>query len=260
MTPTDYSEFSLGKKDYEPDSRTLMMAQFLEVPVIPTTWDFDKRRAKFPVRMWGNNMYGDCVVAAESNHLLRMERVEQKRTIVLTDGHCILRYQSLTGCEKPGDSHDTGLVMLNAMKNWRSQGYQAGKRNYQISAFGELEPADGQQLRRAVYLLGGVHFGFALPISAQKQTNLGYWDVVTGPESQPGSWGGHAVFSCKYDQDAIYVQTWQREIKVTNSFVRRYCDEAWAVVDDLDKWRKTDALDIEALLAKLRSIGATNIE
>jgi hypothetical protein len=189
-----------------------------------------------------------------------MERIEQRRTIALWDAHCISRYKAMTGCENPGDAHDTGLVMLDAMKSWRTQGYQAGKRNYNIAAFGELEPNDDQQLRQAIFLLGGIHFGFALPVSAASQTNHGYWDIADGPNAKPGSWGGHAVYACKYDQDNIYVWTWQREIRVTNAFIHRYCDEAWGCVDDFDRWRKTSHLDVAGLIAKLHSIGAHNIE
>jgi hypothetical protein len=38
------------------------------------------------------------------------------------------------------------------------------------------------------------------------------------------------------------------------------CDEAWAVVDNWDQWRKARELDIEAMRKYLRDIGASNIE
>jgi hypothetical protein len=253
------SDFKLGKDPHKHDDKTLMLADYLEVPVIPTAYDFDRHRAKFPVKEWGNLDYGDCVIAAESNHLLRMERVEQKRTIKLTDDQCIERYKTLTGCEKPGDANDTGLVMLNTMSNWRNVGYQVGKRNYNIAAYGELEPRDDHQLKSCIYLLGGIHFGFALPRSAQAQVPSGFWDVTTGPGSQAGSWGGHCVFSCRYDQGNYWVKTWGMDIRVTVAFVQKYADEVWGVVDDLDKWKASSHLDVANLIAKLRSIGAKNV-
>jgi len=256
----DVENLKLGKQDHVHDDRTVMLAQYIEVPVVPSVYDFDAKRAKFPNHMWGNDQYGDCVIAAQSNHLLRMERIEQRRTIKLTDEECVERYQLLTGCQSPGDGNDTGLVMLNAMGDWRLNGYKVRTHDYNIAAYGELEPNDDHQLRAAIYLLGGIHFGFALPLSAQAQTDKGFWDVTDGDGTQPGSWGGHAVFSCKYDDTNIYVKTWEMEIRVTNAFVHKYADEVWGVVDDLDRWRKSDNLDVQALLDYLHGIGARNIE
>lgn len=255
---TGPEQLKLGKLDHKHDDRTLMLADYVEVPVVPAQYDFDKHRAPFPIHVWGNYDYGDCVIAAEANHVLRMERIEQRRTIKMTDKHAVDRYKLLTGCQAPGDDRDTGLVMLNTMKDWRNDGFRVGDRRYKISAFGELLPQDDHQLRACIYLLGGIHFGFALPLSARLQTNRGYWDVLpdAGPASAPGSWGGHAVFSCKYDANFIYVKSWGKEIQVSNNFVRKYADEVWGVVDDLDKWRKTDQLDIQALVARLHAIGA----
>jgi hypothetical protein len=260
----DHPTFKLGKQDHKHDDRTLMMANFIEVPVLPASFDFDRHRAKFPVEMWGNDEFGDCVIAAESNALLRMERVEQRRTVKLSDADAITRYKGLTGCQSPGDENDTGLVMLDTMSDWHHNGYdrtaEKPEHSFTIAAYGELDPADDHQLRGAIYLLGGIHFGFALPISAQAQTDKGYWDVVSGPESQAGSWGGHCVYAKRYDADNIYVLTWGMEIRVTNAFIKKYCDEVWVVVDDLDRWRATDHLDVQALIAKLHDIGARNID
>jgi hypothetical protein len=254
-------DFKLGKQDHKHDDRTLMMADFIDLPVVPSHWDFDKNRRPFPVHMWGNDNFGDCVIAAQANSLLRMERIEQRRTITLSDKDAVDRYKHLTGCVSAGDTNDTGLVMLDAFSNWRNEGfYRAEKpqRYFKIAAYGELDPADQHQLHAAIYLLGGVHFGFALPISAQAQTNKGYWDVVDH-DNAPGSWGGHAVFSKRYDESNVYVETWKRTVRVTNAFVKKYCDEVWVVVDDIDRWRKVDHLDVQGLIAKLHSIGAKNI-
>jgi len=257
--PDEHPRWKLGKEDHKADPKTVMLGNYLEIPVVPGQYDFDKHRRAFPDRMWGNDHYGDCVIAAESNHLLRMERIEQRRTIKLVDQDAVNRYKHLTGCKAPGDPNDHGLVMLDTMKDWRNNGYQTSAKKYNIAAYGELDPADVHQLRAAIYLLGGIHFGFALPMSAQEQTAHGYWDVTTGPDSRAGSWGGHAVFACKYDTENIYVWTWQMEIKVSNAFVKKYCDEVWGVVDDFDRWIKSDHLDVKKLIAYLHQIGARNV-
>jgi hypothetical protein len=259
----DHDVYKLGKQDHKHDPKTLMMSDFITVPVLPTSYNFDKHRAPFPERMWGNDAYGDCVIAAESNALLRMERVEQRRTIALSDKDAVARYQSLTGCKSPGDANDEGLVMLDTMSDWRNNGYkrtaERPHHTFNIAAYGELDPADEHQLKAAIYLLKGIHFGFALPRTAQAQTDKGYWDVVNEPGNEPGSWGGHCVHCCQYDEGNFYVRTWEMVVRVTIQFVKRYCDEVWAVVDDLDAWRASDHLDVQGLIDKLHSIGARNV-
>jgi hypothetical protein len=122
--PPKVESMKLGKQDYKHDPRTLKMAKFLSPDIhIPDVFNFDKGRAPFPDHMWGNDQYGDCVIAARANATLRIERVEQRRTLALVDDDAINTYKRLTGCNSPGDSNDTGLVMLDANRDWRSTGF-----------------------------------------------------------------------------------------------------------------------------------------
>lgn len=247
----------LGKKEYKPDERTAMMARFITPEIVhpPTVWDFDKGRRPIPIRVWGNHDYGNCVFAAQINHDIRIERVEQRQTLKVEDSNVILTYRELTGCQEPGDANDRGYVMLDGFNWWRHTGWNIRNRNYRIDAFGELDPADEEQLRLAIFLLQGIELGFWLPRSAMQQTDQGFWDVTEGAGTEPGSWGGHAVYAKKYDADSISVLTWGKEVKVSNAFVRKYCDEAWAVVDSLDAWRKRPGIDVAKLRSYLQQIG-----
>jgi len=166
------------------------------------------------------------------------------------------KYFQLTG------GQDVGLNMLDTNRDWRTNGWNipvSGKtRNYKIEAFGELYVKNPKQLRQGIYLMHGIQLGLSLPVSAQAQTNQGYWDVTTGPGSEPGSWGGHAVYATAYDFSNIYVYSWGMKIRVTDAFIAKYADEAWVAVDSMDKWR--EALDVPALKKILHDIGATAIE
>jgi hypothetical protein len=252
----------LGKQEYKEDSRTVKMAKFIDMTLkAPLKFDFDKGRKPFPARVWGNDAYGDCVFAAQMNELLRVERIETRKTLPAQDQDVIHMYQTLTGCRAPSDENDNGYVMLDAFDNWRKNGWTlagAESKHYTIDAYGELQVSDPHQLRLGCFLLHGVQFGFRLPRTAQQQTGQGYWDVVenAGSAGNPGSWGGHAVYGKKYDKDNFYVYTWGREIRVTNAFVEKYGDEAWCVVDSFDRWRKHPAVDTQKLLKYLEDIGA----
>jgi hypothetical protein len=242
----------LGKQPFRYDKRTALVRDFLDETLTPpSNFDYDKHRAPFPWRMWGNDNLGDCVLADQMNQLLRLERAETRHTLLTSDQDVISTYLAMTG------GQDTGLVMLDTYNWWRNQGWSVHGKNYKIDGFGQLHPDDGRQLRLACYLLHGVSFGFALPLTAQQGTNEGVWDVVSGPGAEPGSWGGHAVYAKRFDRENFYVITWGREVRVTNAFIAAYCDEAWAVVDSLDVWRKHPAFDVQKFEQYLSDIGAT---
>ena len=258
-----FEDVRLGKHDYKFDEKTLKLARFISpTVVVPHRYDFDKGRSAFPLEMWGNDQWGDCVKVAQVNEIIRLERLEQRRTLRVQAGDVVTAYRAQTGATSPGDSNDTGLVMLDNNRLWRKQGFPFTGKLFKVCAFGELDPHDGQQLRAAVFLLHGVQFGFALPRACQQMGTT--WDYPaskpTGPEWQPGSWGGHAVFSKRYDDGGMEVLTWGEKVYVTNSFIDRYCDEAWAVVDDFDQWRKRPEIDINGIIGHLTEIGASNIE
>lgn len=249
----------LGKQPYQHDARTLMLAKFLPTEIrVPTDYDFDAGRKAIPDHMWGNDEYGDCVIAGESNEILRLERVETWSTPKLADTDAVARYKKLTGCKSPGDANDVGLEIVAAHRDWRNNGYQIAynNRNYKIDAYGEIDPADHELVRLTTYLLHGTQWGFWLPAAAQKMTNSGLWDYngQSGPSWKPGSWGGHCVYAKKFTANSIFVKTWGMEIEVTNAFVDRYADEAWGVVDNLDEWRKTGHLDVAAMEKELAEV------
>lgn len=250
-----HPEFKLGKQDYKEDGRTLQLEEFVNTDIqVPVSYDFDKKRAKFPLRMWGNDDYGNCVFAMQANQLLRVERVETRRTVNLFDEDVINRYKLLTGCQQPDDENDRGYVMLDANVDLRA-GWTLNGKTYQIAAFGEV-PINHQILRTCCYLFNGLQLGFDLPLTARQDTRNGAWVTTEGSGSEPRSWGGHAVYCKRFDIDNLYVLSWGREIRVSNAFIDKYCDEAWAIIDNIDPWRHAKTvLNVDAMVQKMRDNG-----
>lgn len=257
MTTTfDPSSVALGKQDYKHDERTLQMKTLFEavpLPDIPNTYDLSKHRRPMPLGLWGNDAYGDCVKVAKYNHIVRLERLDRRRTLKVTDDLVIGEYKEDTGCVSPGDANDTGLVMLDNFNRWRTeqntipQGKTAKEWPTGIHAFGYVAD-DHAEMRAACYLLGGIEFGIALPWTAAQQIRDGQpWDDTgaTGPDAEPYSWGGHAVYSYKYDDGGFWVVTWGMLQYMTNAFIDRYVDERWAVVDNIEGkfWLPQTTLD-----------------
>jgi hypothetical protein len=246
----------LGKLDYKHDQRTLMLADFLSPTiVVPKKYDFDKGRTAFPLKVWGNDAWGNCVKAGQCNHLLRLERVETRRTLRVSEQDVIDAYKAASGAVSPGDGNDHGLVVLDNLKDWRANGWKLGVRDYKISAFGELHPYDFEQIKAASYLMHGVQFGFSLPRAVAGKTEWTYHSEQD-PQWVPGSWGGHLVYGKMYQDNSVEVLTWGEKVMVNAAFVKKYCDEAWAVVDDIDSWRRRPEIDLQGMLKHLRDVGA----
>ena len=245
----------LGKQAHKHDDRTMALGEFIAPTlVVPSRYDFDKERTPFPTKMWGNDEWGDCVIAGRANQLLRFERVEQRRTLPLTDEIVISEYQRLcqeqfgAAPQSAGDENDNGLIVLDSLKSWRNEGWRlksTKKRSidvYTIAAYGELHPNDPLQLRQAIYLFHGIQLGFWLPRAVQGASEWVY-DGETGADWKPGSWGGHLVTAFKYDQNSVTVISWGQKIMVNNSFVEKFCttpqhraltsDLRWVPVGDL---------------------------
>lgn len=270
----------LGKLEHKADDRTLRMELYMAPPddmALPVTYDLDKGRKPFPVSSWGNDLWGDCVIAGRANQTVRLERIERRVTLALLPTQVIEEYKNEAERQmghRPataGDAYDHGLYMLDAQKDWRVDGWTVPKGSisdktfrHKIAAFGQVVQSDVTQMKLAIYLLRGVQLGFDLPLTARNQWRGSdkRWFVVPGiaPETKPGSWGGHCVYAKRYDADNLYVITWGREIPVSWEFVSRYCDEAWAVVDDLNSKATKRILDVQAMIKHLRDIGATNVQ
>lgn len=264
----------LGKLEYRPDERTARMGIYLApVEKVPEQYDHDKRRAPFPISPLGNDQWGNCVIVGRANQTLRAERIERRNTPNILTSHVVEEYKR--ECERqfgrapqsPGDPYDGGLYVHEAIKDWRGEGWMVlptrrsrRARQQSVAAYGELEPTDRAQLRAAIFTLHGIQMGIWLPATAGQQWRSGQaWDVVPGdsPDTRPGSWGGHLVYAKAYDSGGIYCLTWGREVYMTNAFVEKYCDEAWAVVDNFENAKHS--LDVQKLVKYLRDLGVSNI-
>lgn len=252
----------LGKAPVKKDLRNLLLADIFAavLPPIPVAYDFDERpgASKIPERTFSNLKYGDCVIAARAHQTLRLEYAEHNKVIGCSEQAVVKEYFKETGGE------DSGLYMLDSLKLWRSVGWYTtvGPLKYftgphKIHAFAQVAGTQAY-IKAAIYLLTGVQLGLDMPWSAYDQTTQGKtWEVTSGPDSMPGSWGGHAVTAIAYNQIGVQCITWGKKQWMTWDFLFKYCDEAYAVVDEQDFLRGEtipgiDVVKLEAYLAELK--------
>ena len=242
--------FKLGKRPPKRDRRTLQLRSILRGPVtVPEEYDFDTAHTAVPTPVYANDRFGDCVIAGRAHQTLRFELVEQRKMISISDADVVREYFLETG------GRDTGLVVLDSLRRWRSRGWVAAGDRYFILAFAEVDRAAAAEVKRTVFTDLGVGLGLALPATAQREFDAAKpWVTTTGAGSTAGSWGGHYVYVTGYTRLGPTCVTWGRKQRMSWEFFSKYCDEAYAVIDALDTAKKRRTLDgarIERFLSTL---------
>ena len=239
-----------GKRTAKRDDRNLMFAALLKAPpVLPAEYDFDVAHHGIPTPMFGNDQYGDCVMAGRAHQTLRFEKAEKNKLIKISDNDVLHEYFNETG------GADSGLVVLDSLKEWRSTGWIAAKKRYQIKAFAQINQARRVEVKRAVFMDIGLGLGLTLPDSALPQFYAGKpWAVVSGKPGQPNPNNGHYVYVPGYTKSGPVCVTWGRKQQMSWAFLAKYCDEAYAIIDAIDSAKKKRALDVGKLDAFLRAL------
>ena len=250
----------LGKLPAREDKRTFQMRIFLpaKLPPIPESCNVDSSLpCPVTIDMLANDELGDCVMAGRGHHTRRFEAKEQGCLTLLPDAGVLSAVRK--EYFKEGRGRDEGLVVLDSLNHWR-KGWTVNRRKYNIYAFGQIHAADREEVAATIYLLGGAQFGLDLPLSAEDQFRAGEpWRVVPGYKAKRGSLGGHLVYGNKFEVkvgngEGVSVITWGKEQLMTWDFLEYYCDEAFAVVDNRNRWLKSSTLDVEKLDGYLRGV------
>ena len=227
--------FKLGKATAVRDKDTVAFAQLLRAAkALPTKYDFDTAHPGIPTPMFGNDTLGDCVIAGRAHQTLRFEDIEQGSVLMIKDADVTKEYFKETG------GADNGLVVLDSLKLWKGKGWKVGTKTYKIRAYATIDFKNHTQVKQAIFSDVGIGLGVQLPKAAQAQIQTGQpWSVTTGPDAKPGSWGGHYIFVPGYTTLGPVCVTWGRKQQMTWDWLNKYCDEAYAIFDASDSFKKT---------------------
>ena len=250
MAAQDYMEgdtMKFGRLPAKRDPRTLKLQNILarELPPIPAMFV----ESVIPTPVFGNLQHGCCVISARAHATLRFEQVEQGALIQITEADVLRAWRA-----ENGDTED-GLYMLDSQRAWRA-GWLAAGNCYNSAAFASVDPCDSEHVRAGIFLFGSLQAGLSLPYSVTED-GIDPWVIVPGSRSATDPDGGHAVTIVGYDKAWMTVVTWGKRVKMSWAFFEAYCEELYAVVDDLDKWRVgAPGIDVPALEAYLRQLAA----
>lgn len=234
----------LGRLPLKTTRKALQFSDFFRFVRFPERLSYWARLAPLDRRTFGNDQYGNCTRAKQAYAALRMERLEQKRTIQITDEEIVRVYTDMSTRLYGGG--DNGAYEDDALNDWRNPEttFRDTKGNpYTIDAYLRINALNHQEVKAGLALSGakGIAVCFNLPAAAQQMHR---WDI---PEGQPligpwmpGSWGGHSMWMlCDYDStDTVVDDTWGHgPRRVSWRFVASYMDEAHLVIDAVNMWR-----------------------
>ena len=229
-----------GKKTAQQDPRNLKFAAVVdtEAVTVPDEFDVDQQfpeigAAELPMFM--NNQLGCCVISGRAHQTLRFEFIEQGKLIDIRDKEVETQYFRESG------GADNGLFVLQSLKSWRNDGWRAGGRKYNIHLFAELERLNHEEIKAAIFMKAGIGIGLLLPSNAVALFHAGReWSDTSLPRG-----GGHYVHVTGYNPDGLTCVTWAARQFMSWEFFERYCDEAYAIIDDFDRFDESP-LDVAA--------------
>jgi hypothetical protein len=247
----------LGKLPARIDTRTLRLARLFipaKLPALPDKFDNDDgMNVVIESNMFGNDQWGDCVIAGRANWTLRAEYFEQNIRLPITTDEVLYQYWKEQG-GNASTQPDNGLVMLNSLNVWRHDGWTAAKEHYNIYAYAAINWKKYNELKYAILLLGGAYTGFWVPSSAMDQFDRGEtWTVVPGSTIA----GGHAIYLVGYNEIGPVCLTWGKKQQMTWEFFLKYTDEAYAMIDDIDSFKSNSPVNIPLLSEYLKTIVST---
>ena len=239
----------LGKLPPRRDDRTLRLASYIRTiqPAAPTVCDWTGKVPTWP--MFANDTLGDCTIAAAGHLVDSWTTYAQGKEASITDAAIVAAYSAIGGYVPGNPDTDRGLVELDVLKFWRTTGISG----HTIGAFAAVSPGDSRLVKAAIFLFGGIYAGVLLPNSAQSQE---VWDVTSGVDAVPASWGGHAISIQGYDAGGLTCVTWGRTQRMTWKWWETYCDECYACLsnDFIRAGHNPLGVDVATLRADLAAV------
>lgn len=216
----------LGKKAAKKDVRTLKLSNYflasLPAPLPSLDWTMG-------ITQWGmmkNDVLGNCTCAG-IGHAEQSLTANTTGEIIATDDQVVDLYKATCGYDPGNPITDQGGVEIDVLNYVRKNGFLSDS----LLAYADVDHNNLIHVKQAISLFGGVYIGVQLPVTAQNQQT---WDVIgdpqSAPSSQPGSWGGHAVWVVKYTPETLTCVTWGGLKDMSTAFWLTYCDEVHALL------------------------------
>jgi hypothetical protein len=206
--------------------------------------------------MWeyfANDQLGDCTCAAIA-HMLMLVTAHTGTMVVPTLDDVITAYSAVSGYDPKTGLNDNGADIPTVLEYWRVTGIAGHK----ILGWGNVNAANLDDVKRAIWIFGGVDVGIEVYETDMQQFNSGQpWSLTP----QDGALlGRHSVPHFGYGHEGTNCISWaQRQGMIWNWFLKRVV-ECYAVItqDWLNQATKLtpSGFDLAALEADLPKLVA----
>lgn len=220
----DGKTFRLGRKRPLARLPILKFRDFVRkgaaAPTPPAVCDYSAKAAAVLANIYGNDMLGDCVIAAVEHTEGVMTGNAGANPLSFTDQQTIAFYSAACGYNPADPNSDQGCDIQTVLAYWENNGSPAGS-NHKIAGYMAVDPTNDLELRQAVWLFENLIFGMELPEPWINPipTQSGFtWDVA----GQIGPNNGHCFPAFGYDPSRFLISTWGMTGFITNAAVAKY--------------------------------------
>lgn len=261
----------LGRLPRKTTRKALMFSDFIKYLDLPKATNYWTKKTPLPLVSFGNTIYGNCTRAKQALAQMLMERIEVRRSPLITDEEVIRVYLDMTARLYGGG--DTGAYEDDALNEWRrpETTFRDTKGHpYTIDAYLRINPSNQDEVKAGIALSAARGIAVCLNLPAAWMGETVRWalppgQALVGPW-MPGSWGGHSLWCYDYTHEGLIMpQTWKMSpILVTWDAVAAYMDEAHVVIDSVDSWRKKKstaaAIDMPKVVDAVNSVSSYPIQ
>jgi hypothetical protein len=212
-----------GRHAARHDERTLQAKAYLtedlpapapSVDILSRVTERTKLTPKVLFPLDGNDVYGDCTIAALA-HAVTVYRGLVGRVRIPSRHGVVALYLKLTG------GQDSGMNELDVLNYWRNH-QVAGDA---ILGYAAVDHKDRRHVKQAIQLFGGLYIGFNVQEGAVEDFEAGRpW------KAGPPDGGGHAVYVVGYTPQGVTVLTWGGVQRATWGWWDAQVEEAYAIL------------------------------
>ena len=188
------------------------------IPAPPATCSYASAATQVLDQMFGNDTYGDCVIAG-GYHTVGIETGNAGKLFVATQKQILADYSAIGGFV-PGDpSTDQGCDEPTALNYWVGHGFANGTK-----ALGWLsvDPNNLTEVQQVMWLFENLMLGLELPdawINPFPSFSGFTWGVAGN--SDPDN--GHCVVGVGFNSAGLQIDTWAMIGTITWSALQKYC-------------------------------------
>lgn len=171
------------------------------------TWVNDAAKASLK-QMYGNDQYGDCVIASIGHGVGVSSANESGTAIVGTTSEIVSEYARICG---PGDN---GCVITDTKDAMMASGVSVGGKKRLIDGYAAIPPANKLAVQTAILIAGGgVNIGFNVP--SEWMGSATYDGAVWDTPRRYSFVGGHDIRAVGYNAVGVQFSTWGIVITMT---------------------------------------------